>query len=135
MTDRPPRRKTLQRQIIRDVFAAEGRPLSTKQAAAAAKKRLPSLGIATVYRAIRDLVGEKWLVPLTLAGETRFELSGIDHHHHFHCSSCDQVFDIEGCAGNVERLAPKGFVAIAHEITVEGLCDSCGSKTPRGKKR
>jgi Fur family transcriptional regulator, ferric uptake regulator len=136
MAARAPRRNTRQRQIIRDVFSAEARPLSTREAAAAAKKRLPSLGIATVYRAIRDLVGEQWLVPLALAGETRFELTSVGrHHHHFHCSSCNQVFDIEGCTGNVEKLAPKGFVAHTHEITVRGLCESCGSRARKARKK
>jgi Fur family transcriptional regulator, ferric uptake regulator len=122
------RRNTRQRRIIRDVFAAEKRPLGIREATAFAKKRLPSLGIATVYRTIRDLLDERWLVQLTLAGEARFELAGIDHHHHFHCGSCNKVFDIEGCTGDVELLAPKGFVARAHEITVSGLCGSCGGK-------
>jgi Fur family transcriptional regulator, ferric uptake regulator len=131
----PVRRNTRQRQVIRDVFAAARRPLGVREAAAFAKERLASLGIATVYRTIRDLLDERWLVPLALGGQTRFERSGIDHHHHFHCSACDQVFDIEGCAGNVEGLAPKGFVAHAHEITVSGLCDACGKRTRKGRKR
>jgi Fur family transcriptional regulator, ferric uptake regulator len=131
----PVRRNTRQRQIIRDVFAAEHRPLSTREAATVAQKRLPSLGIATVYRTIRDLLDERWLVQLALAGETRFELAGIDHHHHFHCGSCNKVFDIEGCTGNVELLAPKGFVAHTHEITVSGLCVSCGSRARKARKK
>jgi Fur family transcriptional regulator, ferric uptake regulator len=129
------RRNTRQRQIIRDVFAVEHRPLGIREAAASAKRRLPSLGIATVYRTIRDLLDERWLVQLTLAGEARFELAGIDHHHHFHCGSCNKVFDIEGCTGNVEMLAPKGFVAHTHEITVSGLCDSCGGSARKGRRR
>jgi Fur family ferric uptake transcriptional regulator len=131
----PARRNTRQRQVIRDVFAAEGRPLAIREAAAFAKKRLPSLGIATVYRAVRDLIAERWLVELALAGESRFELAGIDHHHHFHCGSCDRVFDIAGCAGNVETLAPEGFVAHEHEITVRGLCGSCGTKSGKARKK
>jgi Fur family transcriptional regulator, ferric uptake regulator len=131
----PVRRNTRQRQVIRDVFATEARPLAIREATTAARKRVPSLGIATVYRAVRDLLDEKWLVALAFAGETRFERAGIDHHHHFHCGSCDRVFDIAGCSADIERLAPKGFVVREHEITVRGLCGSCGTKARKGRKK
>ncbi|MBI5549824.1 MAG: transcriptional repressor [Deltaproteobacteria bacterium] len=130
-------RNTRQREVIREVFASAGRPLTPQEAAAAAQDALPSLGVATVYRAVKELADEGWLVALTVAGTMRFELAskGHDHHHHFHCHRCDRTFDIEACAGDLSRLVPSGFVMESHELTLNGACSACVQKTRSGGRR
>lgn len=122
------KRNTRQRELLRAVFLAAGRPLSPLELVDAAQADLPTLGMATVYRALKDFVEEGWLIPVNVAGGTRYELAKIGHHHHFHCQDCDKAYDIHGCAGDVTRLVPQGFVIANHELTISGTCSDCASQ-------
>ena len=127
-------RNTRQREVIREVFASAGRPLTAQEAALAAQEELPSVGVATVYRAVRELAEEGWLMAITIAGTTRFELASKGHHHHFHCQRCDRTFDIDACAGDFHRLLPRGFVMESHELTLNGACSTCAPKARRRER-
>jgi Fur family ferric uptake transcriptional regulator len=50
---------------------------------------------------------------------------GHKHHHHFQCRQCHRVFDVHGCPGNFNRLAPKGFTVEDHDLTLYGRCTHC----------
>lgn len=119
-------RRTSQRDAIRAVFDQAGRPLSPQEVLLAAKKRVPRLGIATVYRTVKGFVDEHFLATVDLPGEPpRYELAKLSHHHHFHCRSCGKAFDIPGCPGHMRLTTPAGFVVEEHEIVLYGRCPDC----------
>lgn len=121
-------RKTRQRETIVEVIGRADRPLSPQEILRLASKRLPGLGLATVYRAIKDLAADGQLTTVEIPGEPpRYEIAGKEHHHHFHCRKCDRVFEMNGCPGPLRALAPKGFKVEGHEILLHGLCDRCRS--------
>ena len=124
-------RKTSQRSALLKAFESAGRPLSSREALELARPFASGLGIATVYRNLRTLAAQGVLKPVQLPGEStaRYELCGKAHHHHFHCRRCHQVFEVDGCPGNIEPLVPKGFVLEGHEVVLYGQCPSC--RTPR----
>ena len=125
-------RNTSQRRAIRRAFEVADRPIGPAEALEAAQPSAPGLGIATVYRTIKSLVEEAWLVPVALPGEPpRYELSRKTHHHHFHCRSCGRVFDIKGCPGDLKSITPPGYKVEDHEVVLYGKCPSCAA----GKKR
>ena len=119
-------RNTKQRDAVKTVFENEDRPLSPEEVLVFAKKHVPGLGIATVYRAINALVEDGWLETVNLLGEPdRYEVAGKHHHHHFRCNECRRVFEIEGCLHHVDKLVPRGFKVIEHHINFDGLCRDC----------
>ncbi len=119
-------RNTKQRQAIREVFEAAGRPLSAAETVGLARRKQKALGTATVYRAINALVEDGWLVPVELPAEpARYEVAGLRHHHHFYCRSCRKVYDIEGCPSDFISFTPTGFELEAHEVILYGRCDKC----------
>ncbi|MFN2326807.1 MAG: Fur family transcriptional regulator [Gemmatimonadales bacterium] len=119
-------RNTRQRDAIRDAFRRADRPLSTDEVHLAARKTVPSLGVATVYRTIRSLQGEGWLATVELPGApARYELTGKAHHHHFHCERCDKVFDLVGCPATLQDLLPRSFRLDRHELVLYGRCADC----------
>lgn len=119
-------RNTNQRRAIRQAFEETARPMSPAEVLEAAKSRAPGLGIATVYRALKDLADEGWLVPVELPGEsTRYEISGKPHHHHFCCRKCKQVFEMPDCTDTYTTHVPAGFVLESHEVVFYGLCPPC----------
>ena len=121
-----PERKTSQRRAIRQVFEQARRPLSPQEVLAAAQRRVPTIGMATVYRALRRLLDQGWLIPVEIPGEVRrYERGGKGHHHHFYCRGCHRVFEVDGCAGRITELTPKGFSLEGHELVLYGRCSDC----------
>lgn len=119
-------RRTSQREAIRNVVVRADRPLSPREIHHAAADRVPGLGIATVYRAIKAGVTDGWLQPVELpGGQTRYEPAGKGHHHHFECRACSSVFEVDGCPGNLAELTPRGFKLEDHDVVLYGLCGGC----------
>lgn len=125
---------------IRQAMAAEGRPLSPPEVLKAARKLVPRIGIATVYRNIKAMVEAGELAAVPLPGErVYYELAdkAEHHHHHFRCNQCEKVFDIHGCDDTFASLLPEGFVLTAHDVTLYGLCADCSAaaRARPGKRR
>lgn len=129
-------RNTRQREAIQSAFRRADRPLSPGEALALACEDVPALGISTVYRTIAALVGEKWLQPVTLPGQPdRYETAGRRHHHHFHCTLCGGVFEVDSCPGDLAAIAPPGFKVHDHEVILTGWCKACARTGAKGVKR
>jgi Fur family ferric uptake transcriptional regulator len=123
-------RSTRQRTAIRAAIEAAARPLSPQEIHDAVRVTVPEIGIATIYRNLKLLLGEGEVLAVTLPGENpRYETAHLAHrhHHHFHCVSCDRVFEVAGCPGKMDDLAPAGFVIDRHEITLYGECAECAA--------
>lgn len=124
-------RKTEQRAAIREVIEAAEGPLSVPEILERAQAAVPALGPATVYRNVRASVDEGLLDVIEVPGEPlRYEPAGRHHHHHFKCRLCGKVYDFEGCFEEMENLAPQGFVADGHELTLFGRCRECSGIQP-----
>lgn len=122
-------RKTRQRDSILETFRASNGPLSPQEVLDATKQRVPEIGIATVYRNIKSFVEAGLLKSVPIPGQPdRYELAGKKHHHHFFCRSCHRAFEMTGCPGSLESLAPSGFTVEGHEIYLYGVCKDCRSK-------
>ncbi len=124
-------RKTRQRAAIREVLECAGCPLSPEEVLAAAQKHVRGLGLATIYRNIRSLVDEGWLVPVDLPGQpARYELAGKGHHHHFFCQRCGALYELAECAQSFGEMLPPGFELRGHELLLFGVCPACQRKQP-----
>lgn len=121
-------RDTRQRRAIRAVLESAGRPLSPREVFTASRRRVRSLGIATVYRSLNSLVEEGWLVEVELPGEPpRYEVAGKSHHHHFVCESCNRAFEVNACPGGMAALVPHGFELSRHDVVLYGACAACAA--------
>lgn len=129
MAKSPLQRDTSQRRAILQAVQESKRPLSPQEILERAQTSVPTLGIATVYRAMKSLEEASEVAAVDLPGEgRRYERAGMKHHHHFSCRGCGKVYDLEGCPGNMDRLVPPGFQLETHEILLYGLCAACGKK-------
>ncbi|MEA5571843.1 Fur family transcriptional regulator [Calothrix sp. UHCC 0171] len=89
----------------------------------------PTSSQATVYAALQalrevDLVREVLLDE----GICRYD-ANISQHHHFRCSCCGAIEDIDWVAFpplDLSCLRP-GLQAERYEVTVKGICDRCQS--------
>lgn len=126
-------RNTHQRRAIEKALADANRPLGPLEILEAAKAHTSSLGIATVYRALKGLTEEGKLTTVALpGGSVRYELAGKEHHHHFHCRACEGVFEVETCGFDLSHWNPGGFHVEHHEVILYGLCASCAPLAAKG---
>jgi Fur family ferric uptake transcriptional regulator len=126
-------RNTRQRAAILDAISRAGRPLLPKEILQSAQRALPGLGIATVYRNLKALLADGQIKVVDLPAENaRFEMAGGRHHHHFQCTRCQRVFDVDACPGDLSGLAPPGFAVEDHDLTLYGRCKEC---VPQGASK
>jgi Fur family ferric uptake transcriptional regulator len=119
-------RNTKQKNAIRAAFVETGRPLSPEEVLSYAQRSVRALSIATVYRNLKAMVEEGWLVSVQLPSESaRYEISGKAHHHHFWCNDCGKVYELEGCTPQIRTRLPRGFRALHHDFLLYGTCAAC----------
>jgi Fur family transcriptional regulator, ferric uptake regulator len=120
-------RETRQRQAILAVLKAARGPLSRDEILAAARRRVPQIGPATINRHIRALTAEKHLLGVDYPGQPiRYELPSPAEHVHFICRRCGRVFDWQMPIPSVTVTAPAGFAINGHEVIFYGRCPACG---------
>jgi len=128
MTERIGQRKTRAREVIPAVVGQARGPLTVPQILKRARRDLPRLGVATVYRTIKLLLEAGEIVSVLLPdGQARYEPARKSHHHHFQCLTCRRVFCIDSCPvkGLDRRKALAGFQVQDHDLTVFGSCPDC----------
>jgi Fur family ferric uptake transcriptional regulator len=89
----------------------------------------PGIGRMTIYRTL-DLLHELGLIQPVYqgTGAAHYVLMHQGHHHHFVCSACERVVEIDDCAlqeiGAIlgERY---GFEVQGHLLELYGLCAHC----------
>ena len=126
-------RNTKQRRAILAALEQAHRPLGPKEvlelavrSGEASSESVPELSLATVYRNLNAMLEAHLLIAVQVLGQSpRYELAGLDHHHHFLCDRCDRMFDFQGCPDSIAKLAPSGFEVTSHELMLNGLCDEC----------
>ena len=126
-------RRTRQRAAIRHTLESADRPLAPFEVLELAQKEVPELGIATVYRNLKELTNQGWIVQLDLPGEpSRYERADLPHHHHFQCIACKRVFEIPACPGGLIQPLPQGYSELSHVVLIYGRCQQCNrEKRPR----
>jgi Fur family ferric uptake transcriptional regulator len=121
---------TKQKRLLGQVFERAGRPLTAIEVCSLARRTLPSLGTATVYRAIKQFVSAGQLRVVEIPGvPPHYERASSNHHHFFLCQQCKHLFDLIGCVRGVRTLAPAGFRVQQHEIVLYGECASCAQES------
>ena len=119
-------RTTRQKEAIKAVLKEQDRPLLPDEIHRFALQSVPSVGIATVYRSIKNLMLDGQVRCVEIPGQPpRYEGTEKGHHHHFHCRECQTVFDLQRCVEGLKKLAPSGFQVTDHEIILYGLCKEC----------
>jgi Fur family ferric uptake transcriptional regulator len=126
-------RRTRQREAIEAVLRREQRPLTPPEIHLQAARRMPRLGLRTVYRQIRDLTAEGLVVGVDYPGQPlRYEWVRPGHHAHFICRSCAQVYDLEIEVPDVPVTPPPGFTVSGQETVFYGICRACSAGVARG---
>lgn len=119
------KRKTTQRDAIQEVFIRQDRPMAVEDILLYGREFVASLNQATVYRNLKTLAEKGWLCQINHPSlGTLYERSGKEHHHHFHCHHCNQLYCVSGCPVS-HSPHPDGFIVEEHELFLSGICPTC----------
>ncbi len=121
---------TQQRDVILDEFLRAGSHLSTEELYLRLRRKHPSIGYATVHRALK-LFAESGIAEQRHFGDgqARYEATGQNEHHdHLICTACGRILEFED--PRIEQLqdevaARHGFTIERHRLELYGLCKDC----------
>ena len=117
---------TQQKSVLNRVISESDRPLTAREILAEAQKELPHLGMATVYRALKQFQADGQARVVEIPGITpHYESAATPHHHFFCCVQCEKLFNLVGCVRGITSLAPEHFRVRRHEIVLYGDCQAC----------
>lgn len=120
---------------VRVLLENEEGHLSAEDVFLLVKKKVPEIGLATVYRTL-ELLSELNILQKINFGDnvTRYELSSEEsehHHHHLVCLNCGKVEEInEDWLGPIEEKVEKqfDFQIVDHRLIFQGICSECRAK-------
>lgn len=122
-------RLTDQRRLILAVVQATDTHPTAERVHAAVRRRIPRVSLGTVYRNLRLLARHGLLAEIPGGPTLRFD-ARVERHHHFTCSECGHIFDLDEPVD--DRLddqvaARTGFRVSHHRIEFYGQCARCAS--------
>jgi Fe2+ or Zn2+ uptake regulation protein len=89
---------------------------------------VPSISLGTVYRSLEALVNEGHLLQIQQPGmPTRYD-ARLEHHAHFVCDTCGQVFDVLTTLPDAVPMAAEvltGFEISSARVEFHGKCREC----------
>jgi Fur family peroxide stress response transcriptional regulator len=125
-------RFTSQRRQVYNVLLDKRDHPTAEEVFIRAKREMPDISMATVYNCLDALVRSGVARQVTVdRGAARF-CPNMSEHCHFHCDTCDSVFDIAlPASGPAGVVLPKGFKAARFEVAIHGACADCSARRKR----
>lgn len=91
---------------------------------------MPSMSLATIYKALDALVGLGLAQEVSATGDVKRYDANMSRHHHLLCTGCGAIRDFDDDA--LDRVAPPrrlgGFVPHNVSVQISGLCAACAGK-------
>ncbi len=121
-------RYSKQREVILKCVHAHGQHPCAESIYDMAKKELPRISLATVYRNLNQLAQQGEISKLQgIEGKVHFDHNAFEHSH-FICHKCKTIIDIphEAAADLKTAIYEKtGLMADSCQICCKGLCPKC----------
>ena len=127
-------RRTIQRDCVYSCISKATTHPRAQEVWRAARKRLPTLSLDSVYRILNEFMQAGLIRCLENYENARFD-PNVGPHYHFICRECGRIYDVpaeleksffESCrsCGRAEEV----------EVRITGVCESClsGRSTPSG---
>ncbi len=121
-------RLTPQRQVILEELAKVKTHPTANEVYDMVRKRLPRIGLGTVYRNLELMAENGLILKLEVGGtQKRFDAT-TDLHYHIRCTHCGKVDDIE--VEVMEQIndmasAASDYQVLSHHIEFSGICSTC----------
>ena len=121
-------RLTTQRQILLEELSKVNSHPTACELYEMIRKRLPRIGLGTVYRNLELMADSGMILKLELGGaQKRFDAT-TDPHYHIRCSACGKLEDITVDVQKkiMEDAAEKtSYTILGHNVEFTGECPVC----------
>lgn len=121
-------RLTTQRQIILEELAKVKTHPTASELYDMVRKRLPRIGLGTVYRNLELMAENGMILKLEVGGtQKRFDTT-TDTHYHIRCATCGKVDDIDTPVLDDlvrEAAVSSSYHVIGHHVEFSGICPAC----------
>jgi Fur family ferric uptake transcriptional regulator len=128
MDQLPTMRITTQRQIILEELSKVKSHPTASEVYDMVRKRLPRIGLGTVYRNLELMADSGIILKLEVGGtQKRFDAT-TQTHYHIRCTQCGRVDDIEIPVQqhiNDAAALATNYKILGHHIEFSGLCSDC----------
>lgn len=124
-------RLTTQRQIILEELTKVTTHPTASELYDMVRKRLPRIGLGTVYRNLDLMADSGMILKLEVGGtQKRFDAT-TEAHYHIRCSSCGKVDDID--VPVIQELVAQAaettpYRILGHHVEFSGICSTCQKK-------
>ena len=117
---------TKQRKIIYEVVQASDAHMTAEEIFLQAKKKMPSLSVATVYRNLGLMVQDGEIRRIRVGGADRYDRNAIPHDH-MTCICCGRLVDapLNGLKAMLENYT--GQTIHSYELNMYYTCPDCMS--------
>lgn len=123
---------TSQREAMLDLFHKNNSSKTPYTVHKQLKKKLPHIGLPTVYRVLEELKEIGLMVRIPSEDRQLYyalcSLPGEKHHHHFVCRKCKRVEEVARCSLKpvIDFVRHElGALVESHSLQLEGLCAAC----------
>lgn len=131
MEQLPNMRLTTQRQIILEELGKVTSHPTANEVYDMVRKRLPRIGLGTVYRNLELMADSGIILKLEVGGtQKRFDAT-VAPHYHVRCTSCGRVDDIDIEVQNrINQIAENAsnYTILGHHIEFSGMCPRCSEE-------
>jgi Fur family ferric uptake transcriptional regulator len=121
-------RQTRQRELVLEIVRGTMDHPSADQVFRQARRRLPRIGLGTVYRNLKDLAAQGLIREIHAGGATaRFD-ANMGRHYHIRCVDCGRLGDLPMSVDDgLEREAGRAtsYEILGHQVEVLGRCPNC----------
>ena len=118
-----PSRQTHQKEIINEEIKKFSSFFTADELLEKANKKDKKIGIATIYRFLKEAVNSGTLHSYTCERKTIYSL-GKKSHCHFICEKCGKIEHIE--IKNIDFIKKQISGSVCHfQIDVTGICEKC----------
>jgi len=122
--------------VYRALLQAEDHP-SPEELYRRVRRRMPSLSLATIYKALDALTRLGVAREVSVISERKRYDANLDRHHHLVCTRCKKIVDFYD--DGLDAIAPprrlSAFVAHSVSVQVMGLCGRCARDTSRSPQK
>ena len=128
-------RQTRQREVVLEVVRSTMDHPTADWVYRQARRRLPRISLATVYRNLRRLAEEGLIREVHSAGQSRFDCN-TGRHYHIRCVNCGRMGDLPlSVDEGLEREAGRAtnYRIVGHDVEIQGVCPAC--QAPRRHMR
>jgi Fe2+ or Zn2+ uptake regulation protein len=124
-------RGSRQREVVLETVRSTLEHPTAEWVFAQARRRLPRLGLGTVYRNLKRLAAEGHIREIHRDGTAARYDGNTGRHYHLRCVRCGRLTDLPvsvDCSIEEKAARATRYRILGHELDVEGVCPACHSE-------